>query len=182
MSAHQSRLRVVPCVYRDASRYVTRFHRHHIAPRGTRFALAVVDADGLVRGVALVGRPVARHMDDGFTLEVNRVATDGCANACSALYGAAKRAAKALGYAKLVTYIRADEPGTSLKAAGWSREATVPPASWNVPSRMRQDKTEVVPRTRFVCHITGPAPVPVIWPPEDEPQLSLHVYTRPEAA
>ena len=169
----QSRLRVVPCVYREAAAYVARFHRHHIPPRGTRFALAVVDETGLVRGVALVGRPVARNLDGGFTLEVNRVATDGCPNACSALYGAAARAAKALGYHRLVTYIRDDEPGTSLRAAGWDKESDVPATSWNVPSRARQDKTEVVPRTRWTARLTGPDPIEVRWPAIESPQLSL---------
>jgi hypothetical protein len=169
----QKKLRIVPCVYREAAAYVGRFHRHHIPPRGTRFALAVADEDGAIRGVALVGRPVARNLDDGWTLEVNRVATDGCENACSALYGAAKRAAKALGYSRLVTYIREDEPGTSLRAAGWENDGNVPPTSWNVPSRMRQDKTEVVGRTRWITHVTGPEPLSLSWPEADNPQLGL---------
>lgn len=171
--SEQSRLRIVPCVYREAAAYVARFHRHHIPPRGTRFALAVADEDGLIRGVALVGRPVARNLDDGWTLEVNRVATDGCANACSALYGAAARAAKSLGYHRLVTYIREDEPGTSLVAAGWDKEASVAATSWNVPSRFREDKTEVVARTRWSARLTGPEPIATRWPEFDDPQLRI---------
>jgi hypothetical protein len=81
--------------------------------------MAVVDAESAVRGVCIVGRPVSRHLDNGMTLEVTRLASDGCPNACSCLYGAAWRAAKALGYTKLITYILDTESGTSLKASGW---------------------------------------------------------------
>lgn len=70
-------------------------------------------------GVAIVGRPVSRHLDDGWTLEVNRLCTDGSRNACSALYAAAWRAARAMGYKRLVTYILESENGASLRAAGW---------------------------------------------------------------
>jgi hypothetical protein len=90
--------------------------------------------------VAIVGRPVARHLDDGLTLEVTRVATDSTKNACSLLYAAAWRAAKALGYRRLVTYTQAGESGASLRAAGWHLVAHLPPApSWSRPSRPRTD-------------------------------------------
>ena len=71
-------------------------------------------------GVAIVGRPVSRYLDDGLTLEVNRLCTTGEQNACSMLYGAAARAAKAMGYHKIITYTLDSEPGTSLRAAGWT--------------------------------------------------------------
>jgi hypothetical protein len=112
-------LTVVPCDFSDACAFVSRHHRHHKPPIGHKFSLAVVDEDGEIRAVCVVGRPVARGNDDGMTLEVTRLASDGCRNACSCLYGAAWRAAKALGYRRLVTYILSDEPGTSLKASGW---------------------------------------------------------------
>jgi len=67
----------------------------------------------------MVGRPIGRYLDDGLTLEVNRCCTDGTYNACSMLYGAACRAAKALGYKRIFTYTRESEPGTSLKASNW---------------------------------------------------------------
>lgn len=115
----QSRLLVVPCEFDEASAFVLRHHRHHKPPCGHKFSLAVADEANEVRGVCMVGRPVARGNDDGWTLEVTRVATDGTPNACSALYGAAWRATKALGYRRLITYVLTDEPGTSLKASGW---------------------------------------------------------------
>jgi hypothetical protein len=110
--------------------FVVLHHRHHPPPRGARFTLGVANDERLV-GVALVGRPVARHFDDGFTLEVNRTCTDGTPNANSALYGAAWRATKALGYRRLVTYTQAGESGISLRAAGWRVVAERPRrASW----------------------------------------------------
>ena len=86
-----SRLRVIPITFAGAKAFITVHHRHHRAPVGHMFSLAVLDGTDSVRGVATVGRPVARMLDDGRTLEVTRLATDGCYNACSALYGAAWR-------------------------------------------------------------------------------------------
>lgn len=115
----QPKLTVVPLPLGEANEFVRQHHRHHRPTVGHKFSIGVADADGAIRGVAIVGRPVARRLDNGLTLEVNRVATDGCPNACSALYGAAWRAAKALGYRRLITYTLNTEPGTSLRGAGW---------------------------------------------------------------
>jgi hypothetical protein len=138
------RLEVVPVTFRQAQAFIADRHRHHKAPRGMKFCLGVAIGENLV-GVATVGRPVARHYDDGYTLEVNRTCTDGTPNANSMLYGAAWRAAKALGYRRLITYtyagffgplceaatrygscahgscavILVGESGASLRAAGW---------------------------------------------------------------
>jgi len=92
----------------------------------------------------MVGRPVARHYDDGYTAEVTRCCTDGSKNACSMLYGAAWRAAKALGYRKLITYTRSDESGSSLRAAGWRVIGERKARSWSEASisRPRVDKSE----------------------------------------
>lgn len=84
-----------------------------------KFCVALADDSGETHGVAIVGRPVARGLDDGWTLEVTRTCTDGTKNANSMLYGAAWRAARALGYRRLVTYTLVEESGTSLRAAGW---------------------------------------------------------------
>ena len=115
----RSKLEVVPLSRAEAKSYVTRWHRHHPPSLGGVFQIGVADEAGQIRGVAMIGRPVARGLQDGFTLEVNRVATDGTPNACSALYGAAWRAAKALGWRKLITYTLASEGGASLRGAGW---------------------------------------------------------------
>lgn len=132
-------LRIVPIRFRDANEFVRRFHRHHGGVTGHKFSLAVADATGTLRGVAIVGRPVSRALDDGATLEVNRCCTDGAPNACSMLYGAAWRAAKALGYSRMVTYTLPGEGGGSLRGAGWRVVAQTRGGSWNCPSRPRAD-------------------------------------------
>ncbi|CAN5951048.1 unnamed protein product [Sphagnum jensenii] len=132
-------LHIVPCELAEANAFVREHHRHHNPAVGHKFSLAVADEDKVV-GVAIVGRPVSRMLDDGWTLEVNRLATDGTKNACSMLYAASWRAAKAIGYKKLITYILDTEPGTSLQAAGWKCIGKAGGGSWSVPSRPRVDK------------------------------------------
>jgi hypothetical protein len=141
-------LRLVPVTFETACGFVAMWHRHHTAPRGHKFSVGVAVGDTLV-GVAMVGRPVARHYDDGHTLEVNRTATDGTPNANSMLYGAAWRAASALGYRRLITYTQAGETGGSLRAAGWRVVAQRPATQgWTRPSRPREDRgTDGIPRT-----------------------------------
>lgn len=141
-------LRLVPVSFSEACDFVEAHHRHHRPPVGHKFSIGVAVGDVLV-GVAMVGRPIARGYDDGMTLEVNRTATDGTPNANSMLYGAAWRAAKALGYGRLITYTQEGETGSSLRAAGWKvvgeRKAR---AGWSVPSRPRDDKgVDRMPRT-----------------------------------
>ncbi len=130
-------LHLVPVRFREATAFVAAHHRHHRPPRGHVFSVGVAD-DGVLVGVAMVGRPVARHFDDGLTLEVNRTATDQTPNANSMLYGACWRAAKALGYGRLITYTQAGETGSSLRAAGWVVVAELPARrGWDTPSRRR---------------------------------------------
>ena len=142
-------LRVVPVTFTDACGFVATWHRHHKPPIGHKFSIGVADEQDRLVGVAIVGRPVARAYDNGLTLEVNRTATDGTANANSLLYGAAWRVAKALGYRRLVTYTQAGESGASLRGAGWRLVAELPPrAGWSVPSRPREDRgVDYIPRT-----------------------------------
>lgn len=142
------KLAVVPIPFDDAAAFVREHHRHHTPPQGHKFSIGAVAGDQLV-GVVIVGRPVARRRDDGQTLEVTRLCTNGHRNACSFLYGAAARAAFALGYARIGTYILKSEPGTSLKAAGWKMIAETPGRSWSVPSRPREDKHPIEPRLLF---------------------------------
>lgn len=133
-------LTIIPITFAEACAFVQTHHRHHKPPVGHLFSVAVADDAGVVRGVAIVGRPVARLLQDGFTAEVTRSATDGCDHANSCLYGAAWRAVKAMGYRRLVTYTQAEESGTSLRAAGWRVVAERPArAGWDMPSRPRVD-------------------------------------------
>jgi hypothetical protein len=141
-------LDLVPMSIRDAQEFCEQHHRHHRAPVGGLFAVGAADGS-TVHGVAIVGRPVARGNDDGFTAEVTRVATDGARNVCSMLYGASWRAAKALGYRKLITYTLADEAGTSLRAAGWRVVGEVRGRSWSCDSRPRVDRHPTQDKLRW---------------------------------
>lgn len=131
-------LTLTPVTIREAQAYCDRVHRHHKAPRGAVFAVAV-SVDGQVRGVAIAGRPVSRILQDGWTLEITRVATDGTPNACSFLYGACRRAALGMGYRRVITYTLATETGASVRAAGFRVVADVRGKTWDCPSRPRVD-------------------------------------------
>ena len=131
-------MNLTPISLAEANQFVVDHHRHHKPVVGHKFCLAV-EKDEEVVGVAIVGRPVARGLDDGYTLEVNRCCTTGAKNACSMLYGAAWRAAKALGYRRLITYVLDSETGTSLKASNWKLVHEVRGRSWDTPSRPRVD-------------------------------------------
>ena len=123
---------IVPCTITEANEFVRRYHRHHRPLKvGYLFAVAVADENGDVRGVAIVGRPCSQYLEDGFTAEVRRVATDGCPNACSALYAACWRAAKAMGYRRLITHTLPSESGASLRGAGWKCIGKRGGGTWN---------------------------------------------------
>ena len=128
-------IHVVPLTLKQANELIARLHRHHKPVQGHRFTIGAARADGVLVGAAVVGRPVARMVDQYRVAEVTRLVTDGTRNACSLLYSAAARAAKAMGFQKIQTYILADEPGTSLRAAGWVMEAKTDGGDWNRPSR-----------------------------------------------
>ncbi|MYX26809.1 hypothetical protein GTY75_09025 [Streptomyces sp. SID8381] len=134
-------LHVVPVRQRDAKAFVAAWHRHHRPPAGAVFCVGAADDEGVLRAVAIVGRPVARMLDNGQTLEVTRTASDGTFNANSLLYGACWRAAKALGYTRLITYTQDGESGASLRGAGWRVIAQRPPRrGWDCPSRPRTSR------------------------------------------
>lgn len=141
-------LSAVPLSLSDANEAVARWHRHHKPVIGHKFSIGAIQNGELV-GAAIIGRPVARMLDDGMTLEVTRLATDGTRNACSFLYGRAARAAFALGYRRLGTYILATEPGTSLRAAGWRLIGKAGGGSWNRESRLRTDKHPTQEKMRW---------------------------------
>jgi hypothetical protein len=119
---------------KDANEFVTRLHRHHVPVVGHRFSLGC-EKDGQLLGVAICGRPVARRTPGDRVVEVTRLCTDGTKNACSFLYSAAARAAKALGYSMIQTFILETETGVSLRATGWEMGHTTKAEEWNRPSR-----------------------------------------------
>jgi hypothetical protein len=135
-------LRIVPVTRDQANEFVRRLHRHSRPVVGDKCAIgAVLESSGKVGiqtstlvGVAIVGRPVAIPLDDNTTAEITRVCTDGTHNACSFLYGAARRLALAMGYERVLTYTLPDEGGASLRAAGFRLDKTDaggPAALWH---------------------------------------------------
>lgn len=137
-----------PISFRTACAFVAEHHRHHRPPQGCKFSLGAFAGDELL-GVVIVGRPVARNLDDGWTAEVTRLCTKGDRNVASFLYGAARRVCQAMGYRKVLTYILADEPGTTLRAAGWTQTAESGGGSWSRPSRGRTDKAPLDQKVRY---------------------------------
>ena len=142
------KLALIAVPFDEACAYIERVHRHHLPPHAHKFSLGAMLGEELV-GVVMVGRPVARHRDDGLTLEVIRLASDGTRNVCSFLYGAAARASFALGYRRLGTYIMASEPGTSLRAAGWRFVAETKGRTWDRPKRARGSPSTLENKSLF---------------------------------
>ena len=128
------RLQLAPISLREANSLITDWHRHHKAARGQKFAIGVLKGEQFV-GAAITGRPVARMTDHKTVAEVTRLVTNGTKNACSILYAACARAAEAMGYRTIQTFILEDEPGTSLLAAGWEFAGYSGGGDWNRPSR-----------------------------------------------
>jgi len=128
----------VPLDLDEANAFVRMHHRHHAPVQGFKFALGAA-LDSQIVGVAIVGRPVSRMRDNGVTLEVTRLCTDGTKNACSFLYGAAARAAFALGYMRIGTYTLPEEGGASLRGAGWKLLGERGGGSWSRDARPRVD-------------------------------------------
>lgn len=161
-------LRLCPIDLAGANAFVEQLHRHSPTVLGARYTAAVA-LDGEIVGVVIAGRPVSRELDDGWTSEVTRVATDGSKNACSKLYGAAWRAIQAAGYTRAFTYTLdgEGETGASLRASGWVVDALLPPRKgWNVPSRHRSDDEYLTaPRIRWRKGSSPAEPPPVYVPP-----------------
>lgn len=132
-------LSLCPITQREAFAFVKKHHRHHEAPRGSLLIIGAESHEAIV-GVAIVGRPVSRHLDDGYTAEVTRLCVlPSVPNACSFLYAACWRACRAIGYRKLVTYTLPEEGGASLRAAGWKLIGEAGGGSWSRKDRPRVD-------------------------------------------
>lgn len=138
-----------PTTLRQANDFVASLHRHHKPARGCVFCLGVLDM-GELCGVAIIGRPVARRLQDGLTAEVTRVCTDGTRNACSFLYGAAARLLRAMGYERVITYTLPSEGGASLRAAGWKCvDIAAGGGSWSRNDRPRGDYAPLEKKLRW---------------------------------
>lgn len=141
-------LQIQPIDVAEAFEFVAKLHRHHRPPQGYKLCIGVNDGEKLV-GVLIAGRPVARLLDDGMTLEVTRCCTDGTYNACSMLYAHAWKAAKSLGYTKMITYTLPEEGGASLKATGWKNMGDAGGGKWSNNLRNRSDDHPLCVKTRW---------------------------------
>lgn len=151
-------IRVAPVELRDLNAFVATHHRHHKAVQGHRFSLGAFKGGRMV-GACSVGRPVARMTDASTVVEVTRLVTDGTKNACSALYAAAARAAREMGYQRIQTFILASEPGVTLRAAGWTLDGPSAGGTWNRPSRDgRREDQPLEPKTRWSKTLNPPLP------------------------
>lgn len=141
-------INAVPLRLQDANAYVEHYHRHHQPVVRDKYRVGAA-IDGVLHGVVQVGRPKARMLDDGETVEVVRLCTDGTPQICSFLYSKAARIAKELGYKRIITYILDSESGTSLKASGWIKTTETKGGSWSRESRERIDKHPTCPKQRW---------------------------------
>ena len=128
-------MEIRPATYGFCRDFVMKWHRHNKSPQGCKFCICLRDGT-VTHGVAICGRPIARHQDDGLTLEITRVCTDGTRNACSMLYGACVRIAKAMGYDRCITYTLKTETGASLKASGFIEDGDTGGRAWNRRAKM----------------------------------------------
>jgi len=143
-----SKLSKCPVTLAEANAFVAAHHRHHHPVKFHKFSIGAI-LDNAIVGVAIVNRPVAVARDDGLTLEVVRLCTDGTRNACSFLYGASAKAAFALGYQRIGTYIAQREGGASLRASGWKLIGETSGKTWNRKNRPRVDTHPLEPRFLF---------------------------------
>ncbi|RHW36038.1 hypothetical protein D1B31_18310 [Neobacillus notoginsengisoli] len=149
------KLMPVPITFREACQFINEHHRHHVAPQGHRFSVALSDGDTLV-GVIMAGNPVNRHLDDGFTLEITRccIKSSIYKNGVSKLVSAVYQAAKAMGYTKIISYTLEEETGVSLRASGFYLSGISDGGSWSSQSRKRVDKAPTGPKKRWVKQIS----------------------------
>lgn len=149
-------MKIIPITLKEANEFVVAHHRHHDSVQGCRFAIGLNNDSGQLVGVAICGRPLSRHYDNGLTLEINRLCTDGTHNACSRLYGVCCRIAKDMGYEKIITYILESESGNSLKASNFVCEGIAGGTHWtgeryaNEQQSLFEKKKPAEMKTRWV--------------------------------
>lgn len=162
-------LSLQPITYREACAFVDALHRHHEAPQGWLFGVAANDGEKVV-AVAISGRPVSRHLDDGWTVEVTRMCSDGARNACGFLYTACRNIAFATGYRRAITYTLAEEEGVSLRAVQWlEHQEDRGGGSWSRKDRKRTDKAPTGPKRLWLA--PGSVPLGERLPPR--PKVSI---------
>ena len=145
-------MRAVPLELKEANEFVERIHRHHDSVYRDKFRVGC-EVDRKLVGVIQLARPVSRMLDNGKTIEVVRLCTDGTFNVCSFLYSRAARIAKEMGYSKIITYILDTENGASLKASGWHKEADIKGQNWSRPSRPRNTSAPTCNKQRWAKNL-----------------------------
>ena len=148
-------IKLIPITLKQANEFVLSHHRHHSKVQGCKFCVGVVDERNKIRGVAIVGRPVSRYLDNGLTAEVTRLCTDGFSNACSFLYGACARIAKQMGYERIISYILESEQGVCLQASGWQEQGICGGGNWNTPGRPRNNSQNQCRKRMYAKNLTG---------------------------
>lgn len=148
---------IVPLNLKEANRFVTNFHRHNKKVRGAKFSigLKIKNVNELI-GVAIAGRPLARLLDNGKTIEILRVCVkNGFKNANSILYGRMRKICYMMGYEKIITYTLQTENGASLKAIG-AKPTLIKPHTWKRPQRDRPfQKIYALPKIRWEIPLKG---------------------------
>ena len=164
--ANANRLRIVPIELVEANAVDAAWHRHHQPCQGHRFSLGAIDDDDVVRGAAIIGRPVARMAGHPrAVLEVTRLVTDGTPNACSMLYAAAARAGRAMGFERIQTYILEEEQGITLRAAGWSCEGAAGGGQWkHTDGKPRRTDQPIGMKARWAKSLNDQPPAKVTVP------------------
>ena len=147
-------LKAYPLELKQANEFVDKLHRHHNSVHRDKFRVGATK-DGKLVGVVQVGRPVSRMLDDGQTLEVVRLCSDGTKDVCSFLYSKAARIAKELGYSRIITYILESESGASLRASGWKLDGTTSGGAWDRPSRRRNTSAPTCPKKRYIKELNN---------------------------
>lgn len=142
-------IEAVPLELSVANEFVATLHRHHDPVHRDKFRIGA-SQNGKLVGVVQVARPVSRMLDDGKTVEVVRLCTDGTKDVCSFLYAKAARIAKEMGYEKIITYILHTESGASLRACGWEYDGETTGGHWNRPSRKRNTTAPTIPK-KTIC-------------------------------
>lgn len=147
-------MKAVPLELKQANNFVENLHRHHDPVHRDKFRIGC-EVNGKLRGVVQLARPVSRCLDDGKTIEVVRLCSDGTKNVCSFLYARAARIAKEMGYEKIITYILNSESGVSLVACGWHKEADTKGHDWSCPSRTRSCTAPTCNKQRWAKILNG---------------------------
>lgn len=146
------KLNAIPLELKQANEFVDSLHRHHNSVHRDKFRIGC-EMDGKLVGVVQLARPVSRVLDDGKTIEVVRLCTDGTKDVCSFLYSRAARISREMGYTKIITYILDSESGISLKASGWHKEADTKGHNWNCPSRPRETQAPTCNKQRWAKNL-----------------------------